>query len=137
MIIEISQRLQHLKLRAQYVCNTLLGGRLTRRTSDGNQLLTPEPPRRSTQMLQRQRAVRNGHQARVGGKARELIACDYGSHRARLQSGFHVVMAVNPLSFDGKEKIARMQRARVNRVAFGNRSVIEAAACLDEFRDPA
>jgi hypothetical protein len=46
-------------------------------------------------------------------------------------------MAVNPLSFDGKEKIARMQRARVNRVAFGNRSVIEAAACLDEFRDPA
>ncbi len=46
-------------------------------------------------------------------------------------------MAIQPLALDGKEQLARAQGARVDGVALGNRGMIEIAAALDEFRDPA
>ncbi len=58
MIVQISQRLQHVELRAQHMRNAFLGGGLARRAGHCDQLLAPQPPRRRAQVLQRQRAVR-------------------------------------------------------------------------------
>ena len=62
MIVQISQRLQHVELRAQHVRNAFLGGGLARRAGHGDQLFAPQPPRRRAQVLQRQRGVGNHDQ---------------------------------------------------------------------------
>ena len=137
VVVQISQRLQHVELPGHHVRNAFLGGGLPRRAGHRNQLSAPKPPRRRAQPLQGQRGVVHHDQPPMVVKAGEAAGGNDGCYRSLLQSGLYKSMSVQALALDGEKQLARPQRPRVDRIALGRRRVIEPSARLDEFRDPA
>src|SRR5438105_1638309 len=136
MIIEVAFRFQDPEPRSKHVGNRFFGCGFTRGSGDADQKLAPQAPDGRAQGLKRSQSIVDSYQASFNWIACKLVLADDCGYGALVECLLDEVMAIHALAFDRKKKLPGPDRARVNRVGFGDRLVIEFAGCREEFGDP-
>ena len=119
-VVEIALRLEHLETRAQRGGYGFLGGGLSGRAGDRDDLLPPLAAHVRGQRLQgEQRIVGNEerHGQRGIGQRGHARPRYHRGNGSALHGGSNKVVAVEALAAHGKKQLARRDGARVDRVA--------------------
>src|ERR1700676_1528470 len=135
MVVEIAFGLEHSGARGENVGNSFFGRSLSCRTRHARQRFTPELSHRGGQRLQGYKRVFNGQQAGLFRISMQLIFLDYRCCSSFFQSGGHIVVTIEALTFDSKEKFSLSDRARVDGIPL--RNFLAWIVALADRREPA